>query len=204
MNFTVFEKKRKKRPNCLNLPYILSKNARCACKLVTMPHVGYRKCFKFVLHRKLQTSTFLSRNLYGRYLDLKIVTNNGIRFVLPWKLWCVYHKPFSVFDLVLAYMRNITWRTFHEITFFYYKHQIISVQKSFVCYILTLNVIALTEVVRRKLGWKKKSGKTLQEFKLSWRTFQEKSMFLIFIFQLHTATHFIFFKMSKSYCKNID
>jgi hypothetical protein len=43
---------------------------------VNLPHIGNRKCIKLVLHRnlhKMQRSTFLSRNLNGKYL-LKIKT----------------------------------------------------------------------------------------------------------------------------------
>jgi hypothetical protein len=49
-----------------------AKKIWCASRArVNLPHIGNRKCIKFVLHRnllKMQCSTFLSRNLNGSYL----------------------------------------------------------------------------------------------------------------------------------------
>jgi hypothetical protein len=51
---------------------VLQKKIWCTSRArVNLPHISNRKCIKFVLHRnllKMQHSTFLSRNLNGRYL----------------------------------------------------------------------------------------------------------------------------------------
>jgi hypothetical protein len=55
----------------LNIGFMMIKKSYARKARVNLPHIGNRKCIKFVLHQNLLDKTpgltFPSRNLYGRY-----------------------------------------------------------------------------------------------------------------------------------------
>jgi hypothetical protein len=85
--------------SCRQQKSLKKKKIWCASRArVNLPHIGNRKCIKFVQHRnllKMQRSTFLIGRYLVKYqnfeflflfLDAKIVTKTGILFVIRWNL----------------------------------------------------------------------------------------------------------------------